>query len=1518
MTNRPFFPPIQQSRIINRTIINKSTIDPLIIGKLFLLCIEGKIGPIKEYIIKNGLTVNDMVDTNEESILHKVLQNENLLKRDKIELFRFFEEKNLLKMSYDTSQTTPLHLAVKMQIKEIVEILLNSGHNINALDINGKSPLFYSIIGKDQECPSKKEKVLLEKTKFKLEKSATYELVQELIKFINNEEPLYNSFIHIGNTCSILDEVFSENVKNILEKDNIQLLQILQTNDTEDVKNMKIFDLINNTKMSIGNSIIKGELNTCLKPMDFQQNILGGWGPELNPQNKILKTRDVSYFLNKFNIEINDKIKKVTSQLNIKTKNLNQYLTNIYLMYIEPSGDLLNDFIYTYQVLLFKNRLHNQTKLMPDLVDIEDDELINYLKSDDTTPIIFESREIDSNESFNVTDDDDSAIIVKRPDFSNISISLYNILKDSIDKNFENTIPPYINNGDFYIKKCNVIYKKIDTIYNNIDTIKSQIYDELNKTFDLINSNDILLNCIKLQKEILSLLNYLVLIEDEVEPIYLKNTSIIEYIKTLMNNMIGSKIYNGNGYNGNGYIDGDLFFSDILSHYEESEDDYDPIRIKNFFSDIYETIKDYYIYINDIIELLNYLNSTKYIRLYYNNFEEFDDFFTKENTDNIDNIFNKQISTITSIPSNLNNFKMLLSNDVKQNKKTLIETFLYQIHSNSFNSYYKNINQDEETLPIIGFLLEDNIMDKINIVNAPNKLNLLFGEDTPDNKIILKANDKLSGKLGMIKYKKFEKKYKVIPVIGKKLSEHFNIIKYYIIRYILNKSFDLLNTDVNKINEIDDKYKSYYYVIKKMYNNILSKLKLNSNDYGPILIIIGSCIDNIIISNIENSIITGINRFSYKTNRNKKTDIILDLLSRIKTNNPKELHINNFDIANYLKDKKFLVEDIRINIKKVLKESKNAYLFNYAEDIFDKKIDEIKIFKKFSQNILDNNPPTCYSLDYDIIDILIKNNANVSIKDKEGSSIMFSAIDMNNFELVNKIIPLVPVYNKHSKNIFGKTPLQYSKKHLLYFTEMFLDENIIKDLVKISSELVSKKTQVSLQLRYHNEIYKIILILINHYIYSMGKEYINGWTNSDQKILDNFLKMGDIDIPLIKTLEKLDLVDIDKFLLKYIQNDIDNIPLYKSFKDKTEQINNLNEEKRNHSTNQLRKIIIDKTIKTIEDELTSEKFKNIDKNKSEMEIIKKEINKNKTNKTDVIKNRINKEENINTENLITIYESIQDKMINDRNINNNDLKTYINLWKKSIEDKNYSSINIIENICNFIKTRTEIENNMEIELIKKYFDKIITHICVDYVELDYSFNGDNYILNMIFKIIKHVLSNTICINLINIIQQLLREELRIKYPYNSSEYKDDFKYSQLIDSKVKFILTSSDIHGLNIYSYIMDELIEKVIKINLNLYEDSYDKDNMEDVNNIFMKISKLLESNTVIPLSNGGNTDSNQIMKELKDKIYPYFKDYLDINIKLIKKFIDGYMSSLINYSNCLNIYNSVLVKAISEKNIK
>ena len=124
---------------------NGSTINGQNLSRIFKINLINNVTPditIKNFILTNGITVNDMIDSTGESVLHKILINYNLTSRDKIELFRFFKDKNLLKMSYNSQQLTPLHLAVKNQIPEIVKILLEAGHDPNNLDVNNKSPLF--------------------------------------------------------------------------------------------------------------------------------------------------------------------------------------------------------------------------------------------------------------------------------------------------------------------------------------------------------------------------------------------------------------------------------------------------------------------------------------------------------------------------------------------------------------------------------------------------------------------------------------------------------------------------------------------------------------------------------------------------------------------------------------------------------------------------------------------------------------------------------------------------------------------------------------------------------------------------------------------------------------------------------------------------------------------------------------------------------------------------------------------------------------------------------------------------------------------------------------------------------------------------------------------------------------------------------------------------------------------------------------------------------------------------------
>jgi hypothetical protein len=259
----------------------------------------------------------------------------------------------------------------------------------------------------------------------------------------------------------------------------------------------------------------------------------------------------------------------------------------------------------------------------------------------------------------------------------------------------------------------------------------------------------------------------------------------------------------------------------------------------------------------------------------------------------------------------------------------------------------------------------------------------------------------------------------------------------------------------------------------------------------------------------------------------------------------------------------------------------------------------------------------------------------------------------------------------------------------------------------------------------------------------------------------------------------------------------------------------------------------------------------------------------------------------------------------------NDYKTYMLIWKDSIKNNDNQSISIIENLSNYLNTNNTKKDIGNINIISDYLEKIIAKLAIDYTDLEYVYNGDNYVLNNIMNILKHVLSHTMGVNLLNMIQQVIREEIKNKFPYDDKTYPTELEYTKILDEKLKYTLSSSiDVNSMKLDSYIMDILIEKLIKINLGLYEDDVDKENIGDVNMAFNVIIKLLESNGVVKLD-----DTNLVIKELKEKIFPYFRDYAETNIKLIKKFIDGYMSSLINFSNATTIYTMALNKANIEK---
>jgi hypothetical protein len=337
---------------VPRTIINSRIIDPTIIAKLFLICQEGQITNIKDYILKNGLTANDLVNTDGQSILHVILLNDSITSREKTDIFKFLASRNLLKFSYDSQQKTPLHIASEKQLTEIVKILLHASHDVNALDSTRRTPIYYAITGKEVDCPKIQKPIIEQKKTFKL--SLQDELNQEIVKFINDNVDIKNILLHLYNTTKNLDSIYYDEITKILEEDNKKIMDILITEKDEEKKKDKIFEKVYETKNSIINMFIKEKFTNTLRPISFNKVDANTWSPNANPVNKFLNDVEPSIILKEFELDYEKQKVNVIEELDkIFTKNITNFaeIKDKFLQGIENGIYDLNFYSILYSIL---------------------------------------------------------------------------------------------------------------------------------------------------------------------------------------------------------------------------------------------------------------------------------------------------------------------------------------------------------------------------------------------------------------------------------------------------------------------------------------------------------------------------------------------------------------------------------------------------------------------------------------------------------------------------------------------------------------------------------------------------------------------------------------------------------------------------------------------------------------------------------------------------------------------------------------------------------------------------------------------------------------------------------------------------------------------------------------------------------------------------------------------------------------------------------------------------------------
>ena len=104
----------------------------------------------------------------------------------------------------------------------------------------------------------------------------------------------------------------------------------------------------------------------------------------------------------------------------------------------------------------------------------------------------------------------------------------------------------------------------------------------------------------------------------------------------------------------------------------------------------------------------------------------------------------------------------------------------------------------------------------------------------------------------------------------------------------------------------------------------------------------------------------------------------------------------------------------------------------------------------------------------------------------------------------------------------------------------------------------------------------------------------------------------------------------------------------------------------------------------------------------------------------------------------------------------------------------------------------------------------------------------------------------------------------------------------------------------------------KLVKITLKIYNNENEKYNSDtDIMKELLYITSILQLNTTYPISN-----EDIIVENLRNIIYPFFKDYIELFIKEIKDLIDNYLKRLLYQSKYIEIIKLYVDKAKKENN--
>ena len=1061
----------KQQSFFSKPNVPEKKIDESLVDKLFLYASEGNLLKLKSYVISNNLTLNVRKE-NGQNILHVIIDNSNINESQKIDLINFAINFGANINAITTGNITPLHLAAKIQSRKICELLIKNGANVNMLDSQLKSPLFYAIGGFETECPSTaSDKPLIPENNDNIQKiknitTQTYILLKHIfetdeiiIRYLTN---IQNTIVNNRNIkLDILDDITS--VKN-------NITSIIKNSDDNETKQYKIKDSIYSLKKKT-NEYLKSKLTNTLNEYDIKQ-FEDGWSVTNDNKNFIVKDKSSTDILDKFNIEYNEIIKNSTSsfdnyvsEISNNLAKLTDYVFEVLRFTIQT---LYNSFIiqHLYEMTqYYSNSNYNVTPLDFNPINMyllfkeftyDDNNL--YVISDNKKYVSIdmcgELIELKS-EYTNTTD-----YIYEFIDEPHSAYTIFNTINNSLQHTFQfmktdidpfNFFIEYLAIGKHILNNNTVADNKyifFTYLGDDEDTIHDMFEDDY-EIQDHPRNLPYLNSTILFPHHALSLLRHIIDktkinnidINDKqkyYEVIKGSNCSISSIALALKELKIEfEKVYK-------------LKFENIKKIFESKKsellDDFDIInkeleKVSSKLDENIMLIDNTYNILNHIIDDINIcvktadkINSINIIK----NFTS----VMNEKTYMLEDIYDNKLPQLNKLP-------ILIDGII--DKIYLIENNALFIDNRNYNSYYsKNVvDYNNHDTPNIGYLSHvENVYDYYNEKNGTEKqIKLKYNNPIPN---ILDYLKNYFGYTGIKNRTEKNKKESLPDSIYTLFDEYFLILKYELIKYITNITYTTSYWD--NINIFD-------YV-----KNEINDLTGHDNEDVLIFSFIAKIVDNYIIDNI----LSIINKFSN------------NIIEKIYLNNSiLDIKIEEFEIDLQKKDIGFSM-------------GVNDILDNYLVESNLSIIDDSHIIKNENNihKIFDNsftnkqNFSLCLNIDSSVVELLLSKKTYVNQQDILGNTPLYYACYIQHFEIIDLLKKYgckMDFKNKSGKDI-------YSILWDIYYTNVIVKSLDIDTLEKISTEKIIKL--LNKNSNYGNNIIRNIQNIIPIFIHILDNNFI--------------------------------------------------------------------------------------------------------------------------------------------------------------------------------------------------------------------------------------------------------------------------------------------------------------------------------------------------------------------------------------------------------------------------------------------